>query len=105
MNRFLLALAATLALSACPKSAPSAQLSGSDGEKMDMIASQLEEYRTRTGGDCSETCSLKKKVCELSDTGCEIAGKNADRNDWQQRCVSAQEECARYSESCSTCSK
>ena len=105
MNRIALALASALVLCACPKSAPTAQLSGSDGEKMEMIASKLEEYRTRTGGDCSETCSIKKKVCDLSDTACEIAGKNADRNDYQQRCIAAQEDCARYSESCSTCQK
>lgn len=105
MNRLALVLASSFMLFACPKSASGPQLAGSDGEKMDTIASQLEEYRTRTGGECSETCSIKNKVCGLSETACEIAGRNADRNEYQQRCVSAQEDCARFNESCSTCRK
>lgn len=106
MNRLALAaLAASIFLLACPKSTGGPNLGGSDDEKMDMLAAQLEEYRTKTNTECGETCGLKSKVCKLSETACEIAGRNADRGDYQKRCVTAQEECARFNEACSTCKK
>ncbi len=105
MKQLLLAVAVSCSFFACPKEAPASDLGGSDGEKMDTIASKLEEYRTRTELECSETCSIKGKVCGLSGTACDIAGKHADRGDFQERCVASQEDCARFSESCSTCSK
>ena len=106
MNRLVLAsLAASMILLACPKSTGGPNLGGSDDEKMDMLASQLEEYHTRSNTDCSETCQLKTKVCKLSDTTCEIAGRSADRAEYQKRCVGSQEECARFNEACSSCKK
>ncbi len=105
MNRFLLSLTAALVLFACPKPAPTTNLGGSDDEKMDTIASKLEEYRTRTDLSCDETCSVKSKVCDLSSTACGISGKHSDRNDYTQRCVASQEECAKFNESCSSCKK
>lgn len=105
MNRFLLATTAALVLFACPKESPQPQLGGSDDEKMDTISSKLEEYRTRTDMSCDDTCSTKNKVCDLSSTACDIAAKHSDRNDYQQRCVAAQEECAKFNESCSSCKK
>lgn len=103
MNRLLAAAMLSLALFACPKEAPSVNLGGSDSEKMDTIASKLEEYRTRSELTCDQTCDLKKSVCSLSGTACDIAVKNADNNDFQQRCVTAQEDCAKFSESCGSC--
>ncbi len=103
MNRFVLAAAAALALFACPKPAPTTNLGGSDDEKMDTIASKLEEYRTRTDLTCDDNCSLKVKVCDLSNTACDIAGKHSDRNEFQKRCIAAQEECAKFNEACSGC--
>lgn len=106
MNRLALtALAASLFLLACPKNTSGPQLGGTDDEKMDQLSAQLEEYRTKTSSECSETCDLKTKVCSLSDTACEIAGRNADRAEYQKKCVTAQEECARFNESCSGCKK
>jgi hypothetical protein len=106
MNRLVLAsLAASLLLLACPKTTGGPNLGGSDDEKMDSISAQLEEYRTKSNTECGETCDLKTKVCKLSDSACEIAGRNADRAEYQKRCVTAQEECARFNESCSTCKK
>ena len=106
MNRlFLASLAAALVLLACPKSTGGPNLGGSDEEQMDSLAAQLEEYGTKTNSECGETCTLKSKVCKLSETACEIAGRNADRADYQKRCVTAQEECARFNEACSTCKK
>ena len=87
MNRLLLAAALSVSLFACPKDAPSVNLGGNDSEKMDTIASKLEEYRTRSDLTCAQTCDLKKSVCELSSTACDIAGKNADNNDFQKRCI------------------
>ena len=106
MNRlFLASLAAALFLLACPKSTGGPNLGGSDEEKMDGLAAQLEEYGTKTNTECGQTCDLKTRVCRLSETACEIAGRNADRADYQKRCVTAQEECARFNEACSTCKK
>ena len=106
MNRLLLAsLAAALVLMACPKNTTGPNLGGSDEQKMDSLAAQLEEYGTKTNSECGETCDLKSKVCKLSETACEIAGRNADRADYQKHCVKAQEECARFNEACSSCKK
>ncbi len=106
MNRLLLAsLAASLFLMACPKAASGPKLGGSEDEQMDAIAAQLEEYRTKTQSDCRESCDIKQKICRLSDTACEIAGRNADRAEYQKRCVNTQEECARFNEACSACGK
>jgi hypothetical protein len=103
MTRLLFAIPLCLALFACPKSTGGSTLGGSDDEKMDSLAAQLEELRTRTNTECSETCSLKVKVCNLSETACEIAGRNADRAEYQKRCVAAQEDCAKFNEACSSC--
>ncbi len=106
MNRLVLAaLAASMLMLACPKNTGGPNLGGSDDEKMDQLAAQLEEYGTKSNSDCTETCSLQTKICKLSETACEIAGRNAERAEYQKRCVTAQEECARFNESCSTCKK
>jgi len=106
MKRLVLAtLAASMLMLACPKSTGGPNLGGSDDEKMDQLTSQLEEYGTRSNSDCNETCDLKLKICKISEIACEIAGRNADRAEYQKRCVTAQEECARFNESCSTCKK
>jgi hypothetical protein len=105
MIRLALAAAVSLALFACSKSNPGPSLGGSDDEKMDTIAAKLEEYKTKTSTECGETCSLKDKICGLSATACEIAGQHQDRAEYQKHCVTAQEECARFNESCSTCKK
>jgi hypothetical protein len=106
IRTFLTVTALSALLLACPKNTgATSTLGGSDDEKMDAIAAQLEELRTRTETSCSETCSLKSKVCGLSETACDVAGRHADRADFQQRCVTAQEECARFNEACSACKK
>jgi hypothetical protein len=94
----------SLCLLACPK-APTSTVIGSDDEQMDRYASQLEEIRTRGEVDCKDACSLKAEVCDISSAACSIAGKNADRDDFQKKCVMSQEECAAFSEKCSSCSK
>lgn len=103
MNRLALASLASLLFLACPKSTGGPQLGGSDDEQMDMLTAQLEEYRTKSNSECGETCELKSKVCRLSDTVCEISGRNSDRSEYQKKCVTAQEECARFNEACSSC--
>lgn len=106
IRTFLTVTALSALLLACPKSTVgTSTLGGSDDEKMDAIAAQLEELRTRTETSCSETCSLKSRVCSLSETACDVAGRHADRTDFQQRCVTAQEECAKFNEACSSCKK
>ncbi|GMU61607.1 MAG: hypothetical protein IT380_11695 [Myxococcales bacterium] len=94
----------SLCLFACPKG-PTTTVMGSDDEQMDRYASQLEEIRTRGEVDCKDACSLKGKVCDISSAACAIAGKNADRDDFQKKCVTSQEDCASFNEKCSTCSK
>jgi hypothetical protein len=102
--RLTLVCAFSLFALACPK-AVTTTVMGSDDEMMDQYSAQLEELRTRTDLKCEETCSLKKKVCSISDNVCEIAGKSESRNDFQKRCVTSQEDCARFNENCSTCTK
>jgi hypothetical protein len=94
----------SLCLFACPK-ATTGTVMGSDDEQMDRYASQLEEIRTRGEVSCDEACPLKKKVCDISEATCAIANKAADRDDFQKKCVTSQEDCASLSEKCSGCSK
>jgi outer membrane murein-binding lipoprotein Lpp len=91
-------------LLACPKNVP-VTVAGTDDEKMDQYSAQLEELKTKTDVQCSDYCTLKSKACSLSTNVCEISGRLADRADFQKKCVTAQEECARFNESCSTCPK
>lgn len=99
----ILSLAAALALFACPKTVVT-NVSGSDDEMMDQYAAQIEELKTKTDLKCDDFCSLKTKACAVSKGACEISGRHAGREDFQKRCVTAQEECARFSESCTSCS-
>jgi hypothetical protein len=100
----LFALFAAALLAACPKDVPNTTIAGSDDERMDVYAAQLEELRTKTDLTCSDFCSLKGKVCDLGKNICEISNAKADRTDFQSHCIAAQEECARYNEQCSSCS-
>lgn len=104
MKRLLLTAALTLGLLGCPKSTPG-NISGTDDEQMDTIGSKLEELRTREGLKCDEWCSLKDKACGLSKQSCDIAGRHADREEFQKRCVASQEDCAKFIEGCSSCTK
>ncbi len=99
--RFLPVLLLALALSACPKKVDGANVAGTDDEQMDQFSAQLEELRTRQGLKCNDFCSLKSKVCDISKTVCDIAGKHGDRDDFQKRCVASQEDCAHFNEGCS----
>jgi hypothetical protein len=105
MNRILLALFSLLALAACPKNVET--VSGSEDEQMDRYGAQLEEARTRSAQDmkCDDWCGMQGKVCDTSARVCDIAGKKPDRADFQSKCVAAQEDCARFSDSCSSCKK
>lgn len=101
---FPLAAAALLALG-CPKSTGSS-VAGTADEQMDLFASQLEELRAKASASdlqCSDWCSLKDKVCSLRDKTCDLAQASAGRDDFQKRCTAAQEDCARFNDSCTSC--
>ena len=102
MKRFALVTALALASLACPKSAPST-VAGTDDEQMDGFTSQLEELRSRTDLKCDNWCSLKDKACGLSKSSCDLAGRHADREDFQKRCIASQEDCAKFVEGCASC--
>lgn len=104
MTRLAPLLAAAALLLACPKSAST--VTGTADEQMDLYSNQLEELRTRAAaGDmkCSDWCSSKDKVCSLRDKVCDLATQSATRDDFQKRCTSAQEDCARFNDSCTGC--
>lgn len=105
MTRLAVAAALSLVLLACPKAPPATTLGGTDEENVDRLSSQLEEFHTKTDLQCSDWCSLKSKVCDVSKSLCDVAGHHADRDDYQKKCIAGQEECARYNEDCSSCSK
>lgn len=92
-------------LAGCPKSVPATTVAGGDDEQMDQYSSRLEELRTKTGLKCDDYCIWKTKACSLSVNMCAVAQKANDRADFQQKCVSAQEECARFNEGCASCGK
>lgn len=105
MTRLLPLFAAASLLLGCPKSTAS-NVSGNADEQMDGYSSQLEELRTRASASdlkCADWCSLKDKVCGLRDRVCDLAGTQSGRDDFQKRCVTAQEDCARFNDSCSSC--
>ncbi len=88
----------------CPKNVVTT-VAGSDDQQMDQYTAQLEEYRTKTGLSCDESCAAKKKVCGISSGACELSTKAPERQDFQKTCVASQEECAKFSESCANCAK
>jgi hypothetical protein len=104
MLRLALACAAVLALSGCPKNVPE-NVAGTEDEQMDRYSAQLEEIRTRSAQDmkCDDWCRDKGRVCDISKSVCDVASKRSDRNDFQSKCVAAQEDCARFNDSCSSC--
>lgn len=91
-------------LSGCPKQTTTT-IAGTDDEMMDQLSAQLEELRTRSDLTCKDFCSVKDKACGLSKQTCDIAGKAPDRADFQKKCVTSQEDCAKFGESCSSCPK
>ena len=106
MIRPAAAFSLVLALAACPKNVPD-NVAGTEDERMDQYAAQLEELRTRSAQDmkCDDWCGMKGKACGISKSVCDIAGAKTERTDFQSKCVSAQEECARFSDSCASCQK
>lgn len=103
MHKPLAAALLCLALFACPKAVPTTVM-GSDDESMDRYAAQLEEFRTREEPSCGEVCGIKSKVCDISQAVCGIASKSTERDDFQRKCITAQEDCATFSEKCAGCS-
>ncbi|MBL8917599.1 MAG: hypothetical protein JNJ54_01965 [Myxococcaceae bacterium] len=105
MLRLISALALTFALLAgCPKQTTTT-VAGSDDEMIDQLSAQLEELRTRGDLTCKDFCQVKEKACALSKQTCDIAAKAPDRNDFQKKCVTSQEDCAKFGESCAGCPK
>ena len=104
MKRLVLVAALALFSLACPKSTGST-VAGTDDEQMDGFTSHLEELRSRQDLSCDNWCSLKEKACGLSKSTCEMAGKHSDRDDFQRRCVSSQEDCAKFIEGCAGCGR
>src|SRR4051812_30649253 len=106
MTRFGFALLTAAALSACPKNVPD-NVAGTEDERMDQYGAQLEEMRTRSAQDmkCDDWCGMKGKVCGISSSVCDITAKKSERADFQSKCVAAQEDCAKFTDSCSSCKK
>jgi hypothetical protein len=98
----LISLFLTL-LAACPKHIEN--VSGAADELMDGYSAQFEELHGRVNSDmkCKDWCDLKPRVCDLSSKTCVIAQQNPARDDFQARCTTSQEDCARFSDSCVNC--
>lgn len=98
-----LSLLVAAALLGCPKNVDTT-VAGTDEEQLDRYSARLEELRTRFQSEnvgCDETCNMAREVCDLSRRICDIATRNPERaND---RCVSSQEDCAHFNDSCSSC--
>src|SRR3712207_205457 len=92
------AAALCVLLAGCPKR-NTLNVAGSDDEQMDQLSAKLEELRARVASGepkCQDWCAMSSDVCDISRMACDISGRHADRADMQSRCVSAQEECARF---------
>lgn len=102
----LITLAASLFALGCPKRT-SPGVGGTPDEQMDQYAAQMEELRSRTLAkepECDEWRSMASRVCDLSSRVCGLAKEHADRADFQQRCISSQEECAHFNDRAASCS-
>ena len=97
-------LIAALLFCACPKST-TVNVSGTDDEQLDQLSAQLEELKTRQDLSCADNCAAKTRVTGLSTATCDLANKHTDRPEFQAKCVTAQEELARFSDACASCSK
>lgn len=88
---------------ACPKRVEN--VSGAADESMDSYSAQFEELRGRVNSEmkCKDWCELKPRVCDLTNKTCSIAQQNQSRDDFQASCTTAQEDCARFSDSCANC--
>ncbi|MBK7859539.1 MAG: hypothetical protein IPJ65_13165 [Archangiaceae bacterium] len=106
MLRLVTGFACLFVLAGCPKNVPD-NVAGSEDEQMDHYGAQLEEARTRSSQDmkCDDWCSMKSTVCDTSAKVCDLAGKKAERADFQSKCVASQEDCAHFTDSCSSCKK
>jgi hypothetical protein len=92
---------------ACPKRV-SDNVAGSDDAQMDQYTTQLEQVRAQTQATdptCKDWCSLAKTVCAVSRRACEIAGRNASRQDMQSKCAASQEDCVQLNDRCASCSR
>ena len=103
MKTFIpVALLLALSLTACPKRQDT--IAGTDEDQLEAYSARLEEMRTRAQSEqlsCGDTCKMAKDVCEIAQKVCTIAERNPDRG--AQRCVSANEDCARFNDNCATC--
>jgi hypothetical protein len=94
-----------ITLLGCPKAAPGMGVGANDNETLDTWAAQLEELKTRPTEKCADWCGTKPRVCELAKSICELAGRHAGSDEFQKRCVAGNEDCARYNDGCTNCSK
>jgi hypothetical protein len=102
MRSLLAAAFVSVVLLACPRSSGSTVM-GSDDEQMDRDSAQLEELRSRGDVTCADACAVKARACDVSKSTCAIAAKAPERDDFQKKCVMAQEDCASFSEKCAGC--
>lgn len=100
MNRFVLLMCVTLG---CVRAMPPT-VAGADDAQIDQYSSILEEYRTKTDLLCSDSCTARKKVCDIASSVCAMSAKVPERADFQQKCIIAREDCAKFSERCASCS-
>jgi len=101
--RHIVLAAGLFVLGACPKRVPST-VSGSDDEQVDRYAAKLEELKERAPTEmCPNWCPVSRTACEAAHRTCEIAGRHTDRTDLQDKCASANEDCAQYTDRCHTC--
>lgn len=105
--RVLALAAATLFLFACPKRQETFTVTGTADQQMDQYVAKLEELRSRmqaaTDGCPDNACAVANEGCKISQHVCELAQKNPDRTDFQDRCGRAQEDCAQFNGTCSRC--
>lgn len=103
MKKLAFLAIAALALTACPKRVETT-VAGTDEEQLDHYAARLEELRTRAQAEnlaCDETCGIREETCGIAQKVCDIATRLPDRG--QERCVAANEDCARFSDNCTSC--
>lgn len=97
--RPLLPLLVAACLLGCPRRAPTA-VAGSADAQMDSWSAELEELRSRAA-EGAAPCPLAERACGVAPQVCGLASQQAEREDFQRRCGTAQEDCAQLRDACS----
>lgn len=85
---------------------PPTSIAAADSDRIAQDAARLAELRKKLDAgnlSCDDTCKLATEGCEITRSTCALAERNRDQEDFQQRCASANDDCASFNSACAHC--